>query len=383
DPATIHVRASQFATSSFGTLRGMTKRWLNDTDGTLASRLVTGIGSIVSTNPASAIYEMSQIVMADPALIALFEQEPDDQRLLSKITGPLHKSLQDFLDRFGHRGFREAEFRYPCWREQPASVLGLVRRQMESRSPGPAEIAKRQADVSNAAREEALGRLSGMRRKAFIPVLESARKHIAAREEMKDLLLQFLCLTRRVIAISQRRLDGLLETPDDIYFLLGSEVAKALQGNLSAADIRPIVQRRQRDFEWSSLIFVPKIQDGVAKRLDQPPAEQSSGVLSGIPVSPGRVEGRARVVLDPSDAVFYSGEILIAPVTDVAWTPLFLRAAAVVVEVGGPLSHGSIVAREFGIPAVTAVAHATTRIHTGAWIQVDGNRGAITLVKDK
>ena len=86
-------------------------------------------------------------------------------------------------------------------------------------------------------------------------------------------------------------------------------------------------------------------------------------------------------MLDPDGATLEAGEILVAPVTDVAWTPLFLRAAALVVEVGGPLSHGSIVAREYGLPAVTAVTGATTRIRTADRIRVDANRGRVTFIK--
>jgi pyruvate,water dikinase len=103
-------------------------------------------------------------------------------------------------------------------------------------------------------------------------------------------------------------------------------------------------------------------------------------MLRGIPVSPGRYTGRARVILDPRvDAALMPGEVLVAPVTDTGWTPLFLSAGALVVDVGGPLSHGSTVAREFGIPAVVNVKDGTQRIRTGQWVTVDGNTGAVTV----
>lgn len=381
-PPRIHIQASQFATSSFGTLRGMTKRWLNDSDGALASMLVTGIGSIASANPASAIYDMSRMVLADPSLLAVFEAEADDERLLSRISGPFRKVLDDFLSRFGHRGFREAELRYPCWRDRPAAVLTLVRQQLGSGTIAPQFIAQRQAEVSAAARKRALSGMSGLRQKSFIPVLEFARKNIAAREEMKDVLLLFMYLVRKVIVLAQKRLQNVFESPDDIYFLVCDEVASALRGQLDAGEIRRIVERRRRDFEWSSRIYVPKLQDGVAKRFDRPDTDSTGSVLTGIPVSPGRVEGLARVVLDPTNATIAPGEILVAPVTDVAWTPLFLTAAGLIVETGGPLSHGSIVAREYGIPAVTGVAHATLRIRTGAWVQMDGDHGVVTVIRE-
>ena len=108
--------------------------------------------------------------------------------------------------------------------------------------------------------------------------------------------------------------------------------------------------------------------------------DPSAGDLVGLAVSPGVTEGRARVVLDPTDVTLIEGEILVTPVTDVAWTPLFLRAGGLVVDVGGPLSHGSIVAREYGIPAVTAVTGATGQIRSGDLVRVDGDRGVVSIV---
>ncbi|HEY8492099.1 MAG TPA: PEP-utilizing enzyme, partial [Dehalococcoidia bacterium] len=111
---------------------------------------------------------------------------------------------------------------------------------------------------------------------------------------------------------------------------------------------------------------------------DAPPPEGT--VLRGIPVSPGRATGRARVILDPRlDARIQPGEVLVAPVTDAGWTPLFVPAAAVVVDVGGPLSHGSTVAREYGLPAVVNVKTGTRMIKDGQIITVDGSRGLVYL----
>jgi pyruvate,water dikinase len=172
----------------------------------------------------------------------------------------------------------------------------------------------------------------------------------------------------------------LLAQPDDIYFLVDREVASALRGQLARQEISEIVERRRREYEWSSRLQVPKVQEGVARVIDAPAVAATGGEHTGIPVSPGVVEGRACVVLDPNDAVLQPGDILVAPVTDVAWTPLFLRAAGLVVEVGGPLSHGSIVAREYGIPAVTAVAGATRDIRTGDIIRIDGSRGTVAVL---
>jgi pyruvate,water dikinase len=113
-----------------------------------------------------------------------------------------------------------------------------------------------------------------------------------------------------------------------------------------------------------------------------PPAgdESADGVLAGSPVSPGLVEGPVRVVLDPKATALAPGEILVCPGTDPAWTPLFLVAGGLVTEVGGLMTHGSVVAREYGIPAVVGITQATTRLQTGQRVRVDGSTGEITVL---
>jgi pyruvate,water dikinase len=391
-PVLVHLRASQCATSSFSTLRSLTRRWLADAGGADASWLVTGIGAIAGANPVFGLHALARLVADEPALRALFRDEPDDTRLLEYLgtasDGPasrLSAQLDEFVERFGHRGFREADFRSPTWRERPALVLGQVRAHLHDPSAlSPVAIAERQEKAGADARAHALARLPAWKRVVFASILDAARKHIAAREEMKDLLLKFIDLRRRVLAVARTRLAAVLDDPDDIYFLLDGEVAAALRGELARAAAADIVRRRRRDFEWCERIDVPKVQEGVARWEPRSAAAADPaarpGDLSGLPVSPGIAEGRARVVLDPTGAVLAPGEILVAPVTDVAWTPMFLHAAGLVVEVGGPLSHGSIVAREFGIPAVTAVAGATRRIRSGDRVRVDGSRGVVAVV---
>jgi pyruvate,water dikinase len=139
--------------------------------------------------------------------------------------------------------------------------------------------------------------------------------------------------------------------------------------------------RRRRDFAWSEAVHVPKVQEGRARTLACDEGAAPGRRLKGMGVSPGRAEGTARVVRDPRvSSHLEPGEILVTPVTDAGWTPLFLSAAGLVVEVGGLLSHGSVVAREYGLPAVVNVAGATRAIRTGDRVLVDGNTGTVVLL---
>jgi phosphohistidine swiveling domain-containing protein len=384
EPAILHIRVSQFATSSFSALKDQTRKLFGDTNGSLGSTLVTGIGSLASANPSRGLYELAQDVLKDSSLRALFDKHQNDHTLLEELRSTSFQAKLDaFIVNYGHRGFREAEFRNPCWRQDPASVISHIRKHLEPGSTPPDEIAARQAAQFERARAEAVGKLSGVKRTIFESILANARKHIAAREETKDLVLRFLDLNRLVLAEAQTRLRDVLENPQDLYMLLDSEVAAALRGDMSREQAMTIVRRRERDMEFSSRIYVPKIQNGTARFMEQPEARVSGAKLVGVPVSPGYVEGRARVVMNPAEATLSEGEILVAPVTDVAWTPLFLRAKGLVVEVGGPLSHGSIVAREFGIPAVTSIAGATKTIRNGDLLRVDGSQGIVVIVEEE
>jgi rifampicin phosphotransferase len=387
EPGIVHVRASQFAVSSFTSLRNFTRRSLGDTNGALAASLVTGIGSLASANPALGLDALARRASSDPALLALFQEESDDDRLTARLFGVddgaaarLGAEIRGFIDRFGHRGFREMEFRSPCWRERPAAIVAHIRGNLEPGRLSGEALTERQQRVSVEARARATAGLPRWKRAVFTSMLDSTRKHIAAREQMKDLAVRFIDLTRRVIAAVTVRLANVLDEPDDLYFLLDREVAAALDGRLSHDAVADIVRRRRQDFDWSARVEVPKVQDGEVRILARAVLDPSAEDLVGLAVSPGVTEGRARVVLDPTDVTLIEGEILVAPVTDVAWTPLFLRAGGLVVDVGGPLSHGSIVAREYGIPAVTAVTGATGQIRSGDLVRVDGDRGVVSIV---
>lgn len=170
---------------------------------------------------------------------------------------------------------------------------------------------------------------------------------------------------------------GRLENAEDIFFVSLPEARAALAGE----DLRAVVRERRADYEREvKRRRVPRVllSDGTEPASEAPDAPGASeGILSGTPASGGVVTGHARVVLDPSGASLEPGEILVAPSTDPGWTPLFLTAGGLVMEMGGPMSHGAIVAREYGIPAVVGVPDATERVTPGQRITVDGSAGTV------
>lgn len=385
----IHLLVSQFAQSNLAILNQLTAKWLNDQDHILAKTLITGIGTI-SAQPTWKIYELSRQILAEPKLLTLFNNEKNDKKLyfiLSQEEAPEYKNfyenLTHFLNAFGHRGICETELRNFNWNEDPSQVINLLRSYLAENMSSPEEIFKQQKQASLETRRRVLSHLPWYKRLILNQVIDKTRQFIADREEMKDYVIRMCDLSRQKVKLIQKHLinQNIIASEDEVYFLLWNEIINIAQGKLEKADVTKIIERRKRDFLWSQMVSVPKIQEGKPVfTIEQPVANENT--FSGIGVSPGIAEGPAKVILDPRLGYnLVKGEILVAPITDLAWTPLFVNAAGLIVEIGRPLSHGSIVAREYGIPAVTAIANATRVIQTGDIVRVNGSEGLITIIK--
>ncbi|MEE8374557.1 MAG: PEP-utilizing enzyme, partial [Dehalococcoidia bacterium] len=379
----VHIWASTFAVVYFTLLRKLAKQWLGDSDGSFAAQMVTGIGTLPSADPAFGLYALAKQVLSSPSVSEQFDSISDNRSLLKALKADeaaqsFNAAFDQFLTLYGHRAVCEAELRNPCWREDPAQVLALVRNYLGSGLISPEEVRSRQDRV----RSDAASRVAGLalpKRILLKRVLNAARRYIELRERLKDVIVLRSDWARRIYAeICERLLTReLLFDVDDVYFLRSKEVGDLLCGRLAPDNAKETIARRRQEFAWSQTVHIPKILNGEAKPItvdDFAPAQQ----LRGLGVSPGKVEGRARVILDPRvDSHIETGEILVAPVTDAGWTPLFINAAGLVVDVGGLLSHGSVVAREYGLPAAVGVTGATRQIKTGDRIYLDGSSGVV------
>ena len=170
---------------------------------------------------------------------------------------------------------------------------------------------------------------------------------------------------------------GRIATPDDVFFLDLREARVAVDGQ----DMHDVVAGRRAEYAQElRRRHLPRVllSDGSEPEAPTSSTVDTTGAMTGSPASAGTVTGPARVILDPVGAHLEPGEILVAPSTDPGWTPLFLTAGGLVMEMGGANSHGAVVAREYGIPAVVGVPGATTRIVTGQQITVDGTNGRVT-----
>ena len=389
----LHITASQLAVVFFDSLRKTTVRWLDDREGLLASRLVTGLHNLESALPSTHIWDLSRMVKRSPELERIFtENKPEEiLEVLRADRSPQSKeflaALDSFLEKFGFRSVFEAEMMLPSWKEDPSYVFAMVRNYLDTDDEAsPRNLARRQERERKEALAEAMEGLSVPRRLLLRSLVKRAQKYIGLREYTKAILTQGIAEVKRQTHTLSRRFtaDGFTSEPSDIFFLAREELEVILGGAGDDIPVEELVARRRREHERNLTVVLPEFSTGRPRPLSpgelELELEGDFEVLRGLSVSPGKVTGKARVITDPRrNAEIRPGEILVAPVTDAAWTPLFVTAGAIVVDVGGPLSHGSIVAREYGIPGVLSVRLATRLIKTGQVITVDGDHGRVYL----
>jgi pyruvate,water dikinase len=334
-------------------------------DPSLTNRLLVGIGEVDSAQPAQGLWELSRIEVGQP------EWE----------TG-----LIRFLARHGSRGPNEWEGSSPTWSTDPELVLGAVDRiRLADDEQEPRRQLERLGGEREEARQAARSRLSPPARLPFDLALRSATLFTQGRERSKTTivrLLHGLRLTHRELARRGRDRGGPSDLAD-LWLLAEDELPAYLRDPEGFAE--PLASRRAHRERLRARV-PPFVFDGVQPdpstwaRRQQGRSVPKVGPLVGIAGSPGTWRGPARIVLDPCAAGgLQPGDVLVVPIADAAWTPLFMPAGAIVVEVGAELSHAVIVARELGIPAVVSVAGATTAIGDGDIVEVDGDTGHVRL----
>ncbi len=294
---------------------------------------------------------------------------------------PLQQRLETFLARYGHRAVGEIDLGVPRWSDDPTHLLGAIAGYLKLPAGAEAPDAQfaRGARDAEAIVDELVGRVHGPRRMLLRALLRRVRANAGAREQPKNQIIRLFAKGRALLAPVGIDLaaQGLVGSADDIWHLTLPEARRAVAGE----DLRALVAERHAERRRElARRHIPRIllSDGTDVEAAYPsPIE---GALRGSPASPGAVTGVARVVRTPQGAQLEPGEILVAPSTDPGWTPLFLTAGGLVMEMGGMMSHGAVVAREYGIPAVVGVAGATERIATGQRVTVDGSAGVVAIL---
>lgn len=365
-------------------------------DSGLAIRALSGIGEVASAEPSYAMWDMSRAIRASTTLTAIFDQGVDGIVARLEAAGDddavrdLRARLDAFLREFGSRGPNEMDPGSPSWETAPEMALAAIERmrlQPDSVSPRAAgdRLAQDRERVSGELLEKVAGD-PGTHAQLEL-ALSAVRVWLPARELSKFLSVIVVNEVRIALAELGRRLvaAGALDAPSDVMMLRYDEMP-SLVAEPSAWTEE--VRRRRDWFRALQDVEPPFITVGRPGPPSTWPRRRSAAVtpvhvgevITGIAACPGTASGVARVITDPTDcADLGPGDVLIAPATDPAWTPLFLSAAAVVVDIGAPLSHAAIVSRELGIPCVVSAAQASRRIPDGARVTVNATAGTVTI----
>ena len=377
--------------ASFALLHLICEKWLDD-DGTIANSLVAGAGDMDDAVAGLDLWKLALAADAAPRVRDLMLSDAEWSEIEPELAlfdsgKEFLKNWNKFMQRHGHHCRAELELYNPRWSEIPDYILSLVRNyiaQIGKIDPvqNAADLVRRRKKLEQQCRKKLKNPL---KRVIFNLVLFRSQQASVFRENVKSEVIKLIVSLRKMLLVLGKKLadKGMLENQDDVFFLRLVELEPVVQGKVDS-DFRQVIKDRRTEYDKNCLISPPDAIFGKFDPDNYVPQSVDTDVetLTGMPVSPGVVTGKARVILRAAaDQQVLAGEILVAPFTDPGWTPYFVTAAAIVMDQGGILSHGSIVAREYGIPAVVNVGFATQIIKTGQTIEVDGNRGTIKILQ--
>ncbi len=373
----------------------LTQKRLVALGGPMALTTLRSLDGNVTTEMDLDLWRVAAVIRADAAVRARFEAGDPTALAADYAAGrlpePVTASIAGFLDQWGMRGVGEIDLGHPRWSDDPSGVMAsLVSYVALPDAAVPPDVAFEQGKADAAAalatlvadlrRQGPLGRVKAAQARFLV---SRVRAMFGARETPKLTIIRLFGVVRTGLLDSGAELvaAGRLGRADDVLMLHIDELRSAWTTPPEELQ-RLVADRRAGQAREARRRQVPRLMLGDGRTFHEGVTDPGDGSLGGSPVSPGVAEGNVRVVLSPSNAGLLPGEILVCPGTDPAWTPLFLVAAGLVTEVGGMMTHGSVVAREYGIPAVVGVHDATTRLRTGMRIRLDGSAGTIAVLDD-
>jgi pyruvate,water dikinase len=380
--------------------------WLNDRlqewldEKNAADTLTLSAPGNITSEMGLALLDVADVIRPLPEVVAFLQSVDDAEDAegsedaaflddLAKLPGGTgaRDAIEGYLDRYGMRCVGEIDITRPRWSERPSTIVPVILDNVRNFEPGAAE--RRFEQGRQRAQQKELDVLARLRalpdgdRKAEEAkrMIDRVRTFIGYREYPKyGIVSRYLVYKRALLAEAERLVQaGVLPEREDVFYLTFQEFHDAVRSH--RVDGRLIRQRKDA-FRSYHALTPPRVltSDGEALtgayRRDDAPA----GALIGVPVSAGTVEGRARVILDMAEADLEAGDILVTAHTDPSWSPLFVGIAGLVTEVGGVMTHGAVIAREYGLPAVVGVQQATRLIPDGQRIRVHGTDGYVEIL---
>jgi pyruvate,water dikinase len=370
-------------------LNEQVQAWLGEKNA--ADVLTQSVPHNVTSAMGLALLDVADVIRSHPDVVAFLQEVEGDEFLdeLPRLAGgpEARDAILAFLDTYGMRCVGEIDITRPRWSERPSALVPMILGNIKNFPPG---AGTRRFDQGRQealrAEQQLLGRVRALpdgERKAEETkrMIDLVRTFIGYREHPKyGMVSRYFVYKQALLEEADRLVQaGVIPDREDIFFLRFDELHEVARTNHADAEL---VRERKEAFRSYRALTPPRVltSDGEAiagaYRRDDVPA----GALVGLPVLAGTIEGRARVVLDMGDADVEPGDILVTAYTDPSWSPLFVAVTGVVTEVGGLMTHGAVIAREYGLPAVVGVEHATALIQDGERIRVNGTDGYVEIL---
>ena len=379
------------AMEASGWLNEHLEEWLGEKN--VADTLTLSVPDNVTSEMGLALLHVADVIRPYPEVVAFLEHVEDEGFLdggLAELDGgrEARDAIRDWLDQYGMRCVGEIDITRPRWSERPTTLVPLILGNVKNMEPGAGEARFEQGRQQAEAKEqEVLERLRALpdgaaKAEETKRKIDRVRTFIGYREYPKYGLVSRTFIYKQALMEEAGRLvdAGVVREPEDVFCLTFQELHDVARTH-AAVDDRLIAARKEAHEAYRALT-PPRVltSEGEALagawRRDDVPA----GALTGLAVSAGTVEGRARVILDMADAEVEPGDILVTAFTDPSWSPLFVAVKGLVTEVGGLMTHGAVIAREYGLPAVVGVERATTLIQDGQRIRVHGTEGYVEVL---
>ncbi|WP_406339565.1 rifamycin-inactivating phosphotransferase [Streptomyces sp. NBC_00649] len=371
--------------------------WLNDKlqewlgEKNAADTLTLSAPDNITSEMGLALLDVADVIRPQPDVVAFLQGVDGDDFLdeLAKLAGgtEARDAIEAYLDRYGMRCVGEIDITRPRWRERPSTLVPVILDNVRNFEPGAAERRFEQGRLKAQKKEQdVLSRLrdlpDGDRKAHEVKgMIDRVRTFIGYREYPKyGIISRYFVYKQALLAEAGRLVQAdVLHEKEDVFYLTFQEfhdVARSHQVN------DELIRQRKEAFRSYHALTPPRVltSDGEALTGAYQRDDVPAGALVGVPVSAGTIEGRARVILDMADADLEAGDILVTAFTDPSWSPLFVGIAGLVTEVGGLMTHGAVIAREYGLPAVVGVEQATRLIRDGQRIRVHGTDGYVEIL---
>ena len=368
--------------------------WLDEKNA--ADTLTLSVPNNVTSEMGLALLDVADVVRPHPEVVAFLQRVEDDGFIdegfldeLPRLAGgqEARDAIQSWLDKYGMRCVGEIDITRPRWSERPTTLLPMILSNIRNFEPGAAKRRFEQGQQEALQKEqELLERLRALpdgeqKAEEVKRMIDRVRTFIGYREYPKyGMISRYFVYKQALLEEAERLVQAhVLREKEDIFFLTLQEfhdVARTQQVD------EQLIRQRKDAFRSYQALTPPRVltSDGEAIAGSYRREDIPAGALVGLPVSAGTVEGRARVILDMAEADLEPGDILVTASTDPSWTPLFVAIKGLVTEVGGLMTHGAVIAREYGVVAVVGVEHATRLIRDGQRIRVHGTDGYVEIL---